>query len=541
MITGLRDYQQDLYYKAREALKQYRSVCIQLHTGGGKTVIFSAMCNSVYGKNKRAWIIVPRKQLLLQASNHLKKWKVPHGIIDANNQESRAYKIHICSKSTLERRWDKIKNFPDLIIIDECHVNYLFQQKLLEHIPETTKIIGYTATPTRLDMQGLSTKTGGIYNILIEGPSIPWLTERGFLTPIRYFSPPLEGLDKIKTNKFGEYDSETLEELLQRRKVYGDMISTWERWGKDRSTLVFCRSVRSAQHAAERFRDKGYNAVSIDGSMPDKKVNDIIDRHRKGEIQVICNCLLVSYGVDIERVEYICDISPTESTPSYCQKIGRGLRPFTNPITGYKKQDLIYMDHVNQLMIHQDEDYPGIPLHYLDHIKWNFDGELKKKKDKNIVAPKLCIHLDWMYCPNPHCATCDKNPDKSVRDARKPMVVVESDLKEIKRPIALNERPPEERREIQDQISDAILEYKNDESPGPVEKLLNIAEELGYSPLWCYWKLVNKERKTIHVPLLHEICKIKNYKSGWVWFKMKELRQKGYTNYEEKYEEVMSG
>lgn len=532
MTSGLRTYQQELYTKAREALKQHRSICIQLHTGGGKTVIFTAMCESVYGKDKRAWIIVPRKQLLRQASNHLRKWKVPHGIIDAGNQESRAYKIHICSKSTLERRWDKIKNFPDLIVIDEAHVNYLFQQKLIEHIPRETKIIGYTATPSRLDMKGLSVKTGGIYEMLIEGPSIPWLTQRGYLVPIRYFAPPLEGLDKIKTNRFGEFDSETLEELLQRRKIYGDMVSTWEKWGKDRSTLIFCRSVKSAQHAAERFQDKGYSAVAIDGSMSDKEVNNIIDKHKRGEIQIICNCLLVTYGVDIERIEYIGDISPTESLPMYCQKIGRGLRPFTDLKTGYKKQDLIYMDHVNQLMIHQDEDYPGIPIHYLDHIKWNFDGEIQKKKDKKVIAPKLCVHLDWMYCDNPHCTTCDKNPDKAVKDARQPMVIIDTELKETPKPVALRNMAIEDRREVEDKINNAVLEYRDTEDPGPIEKLLNIAEKHGYHYLWVYWKLVDKTRKTINVPLLHEICRIKSWKPGKVWFIIKELKKKGYVDYE---------
>ena len=211
MIQALRTYQQALYDNARQALAVNRSVCIQLATGGGKTPVMAAICESVYSKDKRAWIIVPRKELLRQASAHLQKWGVPHGLINADNQESRAYKIFIVSKDTLTRRWNKIKNWPDLIIIDEGHLHIDFQISLKEHAPVTTKFILFTATPERGDGRGLSTLSGGIADVLIEGPSIPELTAGGFLAQLRYFSPPLDGLDKIKVDRFGEYDEETLE------------------------------------------------------------------------------------------------------------------------------------------------------------------------------------------------------------------------------------------------------------------------------------------------------------------------------------------
>jgi superfamily II DNA or RNA helicase len=518
-MNALRTYQQDIYARTREAMRNNRSVAVQLHTGGGKTVIFTAICESIYGKNKRAWIIVPRKELLRQASEHLRKWNVPHGIIDAGNQESRAYQVHVISKDTLIRRMDKIKNFPDVVIFDECHLFIDRQKKIIEALPETTKIIGYSATPERLDSRGLSTRSGGVYDVLIEGPSIPWLTERGFLVPLRYFSPPLDGIDKIKVNNLGEYDEESLEELLQRRKVYGDLVTHFERHGKGKAALIFCRSVKSAHQAAERFRDKGHNFVAIDGTMPDGQVKAILEAHRAGKIEGVTNCLLATYGVDIPRVEYIGDISPTMSLSMYMQKIGRGLRPFPG------KTDLIYMDHVNQVLNHQDDRYPGIPLHYVPEIKWNFDGATKRKRkktDRNIV---LCPHLDYFYCPHGRCATCEHNPDRGQQaDQRKPMVVIPADLQEIPKAVPLNQRLPEERREIQDQIGQAVLEHKAGEMSA-VEKLLKIADSLGYREMWVYHRLTEESRFTVNIPVLSEIARVRGYKPGWVY--MAKLKLKG--------------
>ena len=50
--------------------------------------------------------------------------------LETLNQESRAFKIHVVSKETLQRRWEKIKEWPDLIIIDEAHINLDFQIEL---------------------------------------------------------------------------------------------------------------------------------------------------------------------------------------------------------------------------------------------------------------------------------------------------------------------------------------------------------------------------------------------------------------------------
>lgn len=538
-MNALRDYQKNLYNRARELLKTNKSVAIQLHTGGGKTAIFTEMCSSVYGKNKIAWIVVPRKELIRQASLHLRKWNVPHGIIDAKTMESRAYNVHVVSKDTLIRRYSKIKNLPDLLIFDECHLFIDRQKEIASKMPDTTKIIGYSATMERLDGKGLSTKSGGLYDVLIEGPGIPDLTRDGYLVPLRYFSPPLEGLDSIKVNKAGEYDEETLEDLLQRRKVYGDLVSHFQRHGKGKAALIFCRSVKSAYQAAERFRDKGFNFVAIDGSMSGKKIETILDAHRAGKIEGICNCLLMTYGIDVQRVEYIGDISPTQSLAMYMQKIGRGLRPFTDNETGYKKTDLIYMDHVNQVLTHQSENYPGIPLHYVPEIKWNFDGTEKRKRDKKNNNVVLCVHLDYMYCTNPRCSTCQHNPDKSVQDVRQPMVIVPAELEEIKKPVALADMAIEDRRIMQDRIGAAVLDYKNNMLDGAVGKLLKIAEELGYRELWVYHRLVDEKRMSINVPIIAEIARQKNFKPGWIYFAMKKLKKQ--KAIDEDYLKVMEG
>lgn len=548
-MKALREYQQTIYIQLRELLKQHRCICVQLATGGGKTPLASAIVESVFNKDKRAWFITPRRELVGQASKHFRKWNVPHGIIDAKNQESRAYSIFVVSKETLSRRWDKIKNWPDLIIIDECHLNLDFQIELKKQAPEKTVIIGITATPERGDGRGLSVQAEGIYEKLIEGPSIPELTSQGYLSPLRYFSPPLEGLSDLKITR-GEYDEEELEELLQRRKVYGDMVSHYERHGKGKSALIFCSSIKSSEHAAERFRDKGYKFYSISSETPDTRRTDLIKWINDGTIDGLCGCDIFIYGLDVPRVEYGASIRPTLSRAVYMQSIGRIIRPWVDEVTGYKKVEALFFDHVNNILEHQDDNYPGIPLHYVPNIHWNFEGREKRGKYKclkcnnfdrenfyckhfkeslkvselktrckffvGINNIRLCPHLDFMYCDKPACSGCSHNPDKSVTDARKDMVIIPADLEELKKPIPLADMDIEDRRTVEDKIGNAILEYKTNPGPNPVKILLEIADSCGYSVYWVYWRLTPDNQHTVNVPVLAEICRQRGYKPGWI-------------------------
>jgi len=53
---------------------------------------------------------------------------------------------------------------------------------------------------------------------------------------------------------------------------------------------------------------------------------------------------------------------------------------------------------------------------------------------------------------------------------------------------------------------------------GPIGILLDIAEDLGRSPMWVYW-LLSEGRVTVNVPLIHEIARQKGYKPGWAYFR----------------------
>jgi DNA repair protein RadD len=517
---ALRDYQNHLVDALRESLRTSRAVCLQLPTGAGKTPIVAEITRTAWTRDFRVWFVMPRNELLTQASEHFKRWDIPHAYISAGMQESRAYKIHVVSKDTLLRRLDRIKNWPDLLIFDEAHIALDAQIKILSHVPASTKIIGMTATPERLDGRGLSE----VYDDVCYGPSIPWLTERGFLSPLRYFAPPIEGLDSIH-RKGTEFDAEELDELFRKRQVYGDVINYYKQYGRradgsNKSALIFCRSVKSAYETAERFREAGFRFECIEGNMSTARRKSFIEGLKTGGLDGLTNCEIATYGLDIPRVEYGASIRPTLSRALYFQMVGRILRPFEG------KQEAVFFDHANLVQEHSDPSSPGTPLFYLDELRWNFNGREKRPRATAPAQLKLCPLAGYIYCDKTTCVGCEHRDPSVIDPRRAALPVVEATLIERTATQSWTTLAPEERREVQDRIGRATERLR---APGDIDieavaDLLAIADELGRQPMWAY-HLVSEGRATVNVSLVHAIAKVKGYKPGWVWFKIKDLRK----------------
>jgi superfamily II DNA or RNA helicase len=581
------------------ASRRVRSVLVQLPTGGGKTAVASEIIRSAYLKGRRVWFVVPRNELADQGSNHLTKWGVPHGLITAGREESRAFRVHVVSKDTLLRRLARIKDWPDLLVFDEAHIAMDAQLKIIAAadadrsevrermvfkeldrqnravyekrtcaLPQML-VVGQTATPERMDGRGLWSGAGGPYDTIVMGPSIPWLTERGFLSPLRYFAPPIDGLDKLKW-KAGEVDADDLEALLKAKKVYGDVVDYYKRYGVNadgtrKPFLGFCRSVHAAEEVAKAFRDAGFRVMSIDGTMGMKERRGLIDGLRSGALDGLTSCDLTTYGLDVPRVEYGFSLRPTLSRALYFQMVGRILRPYIRmrcPVCGkvaegfysecpachakgmiveYEKKEALFFDHVNMILEHQDQRYPSVPLFKVDDLDWNFKGVTRRKRAKvDKDALRLCPHLDYQYCDRPTCAGCDKRKPGEIDPRQEVFKVVDTELEERKGPTHMADLEPEERREVQDRIGratdEALAAPEGEIAPGPIGELLAVAEELGHAPMWVYWHLTEAENKrrhetghgdrlTVNVPLLYEIARQKGYQRGWAWHKQQDIKK----------------
>jgi hypothetical protein len=198
------------------------------------------------------------------------------------------------------------------------------------------------------------------------------------------------------------------------------------------------------------------------------------------------------------------------------QMIGRILRPFQG------KESAIIFDHVGNLLAHQEPEFPGVPLHYLDHINWNFTGNQKRertKTDERLTTLRLCPNC-YMYFEGQTCPNCGTLNIKQREELKK----VEAELIEIV-PVPIRERPPEEKKEIVERIARNREKCEIVIDGGALGDMLAMSKELGYPPMWVYHEL-NKPRHSVNVSLLAEIARIQKYSPGWVWIQREKLKKR---------------
>jgi superfamily II DNA or RNA helicase len=508
---NFRDYQEIVYQKVREALRTYQYVLVEMPTGSGKMFVAAKMLESARNKGNIGWFVAHRKELLQQCSDNLLGLGCPHGRIDAEHKESRAFSTFIVSKDTIARRYDSVKQEPVIILPDEVHLNIDAQIEMAKRFPGA-KFVGFTASPQRLDGKPLS----GLYQCIVKGPSIVELTERGFLSPLSYYAPPIGNLDGEVGRIGSEYKADELDEFLERNKIFGRTIDHYKAIAPGKPALVFCRTVKAAKETAQRFRGAGFEFYCVDGAMPAKERKMLIDGLTDGRIHGLTNVNIATTGLDFPRVEVAIFLRPTLSRALYSQMVGRILRTFPG------KERAIVLDHANLLAEHG---------HPYDPYEWNWNGREKRKRAPKTdeINLRLCPEIGYMYCTKPTCVGCEHNTTGRKSRAEE---IVNCQLREVAPAVPLNKRPLEERAEYVDRIAAAKQACKEGMEAGqiprgPIADLLNLYDATGVknAAMKCYYEM-NTLRYSVNVPLLAEIARCKKYKPYWVKMKTDDMRKK---------------
>ena len=371
MNLKLRPYQTDIVDSLRSA---FRAGCtaplLQAPTGSGKTVIFAYITESAANRGNRVMILVHRQELLRQSSDALDYIGVDHGLIAPGKTYS-FDNVQIASVQTLVRRLDSTPA-PDLIVIDEAHHTAAGSwSKVLTRYCSNgskTKLLGVTATPQRLDGKGLGRESGGFYDRLVQGPTVQYLIDQGFLSKPVVYAPPT-GVDLTDLHsRYGEYIAKELSDRVDKPKITGCAVSHYQRICPDAPAIAFCVSVNHAEHVAEQFRAAGVLSESIDGTLHDTVRKDRIAALSDGRIKVLTSCEIVSEGTDIPIVTTAILLRPTQSMGLHLQQCGRVLRPHPD------KKFSIILDHVGNSFRH------GLPD---EEREWSLDYEDRKKRKKS--------------------------------------------------------------------------------------------------------------------------------------------------------------
>ena len=438
----LRPYQLQAVQDCRNALRTADSTLLVMPTGAGKTVVFTEIARSATERGHTVFVLVHRRELVTQASDKLTKAGVNHGIIAAGFPTS-SHKVQVCSVQTLIRRLTSVPAEPDLIIIDEAHHAVAGSwDRLIQHFSDA-KIVGVTATPTRLDGRGL----GSHFSTLVQGPSVAQLVDFGFLSPHKVYAPPVVADIKGVKIRAGDYARDQLSEVMDRPTVTGDAVSHYRRLADGLPAIAFCCSIAHAISVRDSFVGAGYRAKLVHGSMKMDERDEAISGLADGRTQILCSVDVVSEGTDVPAVSAAILLRPTQSESLYLQQVGRILRPQPG-------KTAIVLDHVGATKKHGFVDDPR---------NWSLDSKPKKqRKDEPAPSVRQCPNCFAAFKPQPQCPCCGHIiPIKT-----KELTQVDGELVEMRR----------QKREQRKEIGRART----------LPELLALAAKKGYKPGWAY-------------------------------------------------------
>jgi DNA repair protein RadD len=380
----------------RDALRRAKRVVVVLPVGAGKTCVAAEMIRLALARGKRVLFIVHRIELVRQAVDRLASVGITAGTVTATSQDVR--EVTVASIQTMHAR----ECYPpaDLLFLDECHhARAKTWGEALERYP-AAYVIGLTATPFRLDGQGL----GDVFHELVIGVRTATLCAEGVLVEPDVYAPPGPDLANVRVRR-GDFEERALADAMEKPKLVGDIVEHWQRICSGRRTVAFAASVRHSEMIRDAFLAAGVKAAHVDGKTPREERRAALESLARGDVPVISNCALFGEGTDVPALEVAILARPTASRALHIQMIGRIMRAAEG------KGSAVVLDHAGNSHRH------GLVT---DHIEYSLAGKQKIPVPRIYRCPSCYVVLPGPVDVCPECGFVW--PASAAREAAPPTV-----------------------------------------------------------------------------------------------------------------------
>lgn len=311
---------------------------VVIPTAGGKSIVLASFIQGVLQQwpDQRILVVTHVRELIAQ--NHAEMmglWpEAPAGIYSAGlGRRDIEARVLFAGIQSIHRRAYDVQQC-DLVLIDEAHLiprasDTMYRRFLdtLSRINPKLKVIGFTATPYRLDSGLLHEGEGRMFTDIAYEVSIRDLIDHGYLCPLISKATDLTLDVGGVGSRGGEFIPGQLQAAVDRESITRAAIDEILVYGEGRrSWLAFCSGVEHATHVAEALRARGVSCGAIFGDTPANERDRIIAAFKRGEIRALASMGVLTTGFNAPAVDLIAMLRPTKSPGLYVQMAGRGTR-----------------------------------------------------------------------------------------------------------------------------------------------------------------------------------------------------------------------
>lgn len=156
---------------------------------------------------------------------------------------------------------------------------------------------------------------------------------RGVIAPLRCMRiPPGPGVRTIakvplrKGEVDQDFDQEELAALLDQEPFNVAIADLYRSRFSKVPGVVYTAGVQHAKNVAKAFRNAGINARAVSGETPKRELAEILAGFERGDVDVLCNAMLLAEGWNSPRATICMHLAPTASRRIYQQRVGRVTR-----------------------------------------------------------------------------------------------------------------------------------------------------------------------------------------------------------------------
>jgi len=226
------------------------------------------------------------------------------------------------------RNHKKISDAYSIVICDEAHTALGEKTSACIRAWTGPVFIGMTATGALI-----ARHVADLFPTQTSRFDLAQAARRGVIAPLRCIRiPPGPGVRTIakvplrKGEVDQDFDQEELAALLDQEPFNVAIADLYKTRFSKVPGVLYTAGVQHAKNVAKALQNAGIVARAVSGETPKRELAEILAGFERGEVDVLCNAMLLAEGWNSPRATICMHLAPTASRRIYQQRVGRVTR-----------------------------------------------------------------------------------------------------------------------------------------------------------------------------------------------------------------------
>ncbi|MEX5385604.1 helicase-related protein, partial [Cronobacter muytjensii] len=153
--------------------------------------------------------------------------------------------------------------------------------------------------------KGLGAHADGVFDTMVEGPSMRELIELGYLTDYDIYAPESDYHRPTVVGNSGDYTRDGMRAAAKQSKIVGDVVASYLKFASGKLGVTFVPDLETAAEMAAQFNAAGIPAEVVSSESTDEERISALRRFENRQLLQLVNVDLFGEGFDLPAIEVL--------------------------------------------------------------------------------------------------------------------------------------------------------------------------------------------------------------------------------------------